>query len=59
MKILTNKLKPNPTQIYLISRALDKTIKEFYKNPDNERAFLEWKSKKETQNGNGTNSGRN
>ena len=56
MKIFTNKLKPNPTQLYLIARALDGDIKNFFKDPVNEAAFEEWKSKKEVSNGNRTNS---
>ena len=47
MEVLTNTLKPNPTQLYLIARALDGDIKNFFKDPLNEAAFEEWKSKKE------------
>ena len=47
MEVSTNTLKPNPTQLYLIARALDGDIKNFFKDPANEAAFEEWKSKQE------------
>ena len=47
MKIATNELKPDSLSIYLIARALDEDIKEFFENPENEKKFQEWKSKKE------------
>ena len=47
MEVVTNKLKPNSTQINLIARALNADIKSFYDDPANEEAFEEWKSKKE------------
>lgn len=47
MEVVTNKLKPNSTQINLIARALNADIKSFYDDPANEKAFEEWKSKKE------------
>ncbi len=49
MQVKTNQLKPNPSQIYLIARALDISIKDFYDDPANEKAFEEWKSKKEVK----------
>ena len=49
MQVSTNELKPNPTQLYLIARALDGDIKDFFKDPANEKAFEEWKSKKEVK----------
>ena len=49
MEVSTNTLKPNPTQLYLIARALDGDIKNFFKDPANEAAFEEWKFKKEVK----------
>ena len=37
MKIATNELKPDSLSIYLIARALDEDIKEFFENPKDER----------------------
>lgn len=51
LKIYTNELKPDETLIYLFARAIDDEIKAFYKNPQNEAAFEEWKAKRE-RNGN-------
>ena len=50
MQVLTNKLKPSPTQIYLLARALDENIKEFYKDQENEKAFQNWMSSRGKQN---------
>lgn len=49
MEVITNELKPNSTQVYLMARALDGDIKEFFSNPANKKAFEEWKSKKEVK----------
>lgn len=49
MQVSTNKLKPNSTQLYLIARALDGDIKDFFKDPANALAFEERKSKKEVK----------
>lgn len=49
MEVTTNELKPNPTQLNLIARAFNHDIKEFFRDPANERAFEEWKSKKEVR----------
>ena len=46
MKILTNELKPTPTQIYLFARAIDEIIREYYKDPAHEALFQEWMAKK-------------
>lgn len=39
MQIVSNKLKPSSTSIYLISRAFDRTMREFYKDSKNKEAF--------------------
>ncbi len=49
MEVSTNTLKPNHTQLYLIARALDGDIKNFFKDPANEAVFEEWKYKKEVK----------
>ena len=47
MQVLSNKPKLDATRLNLLSHAFDRVIKDFYKNPENERAFQKWKSKKE------------
>ena len=49
MQVLSNRPKLDATRLNLLARSFDRTIKEFYKNPENERAFQKWKSKKEVQ----------
>lgn len=49
MQVLTNELKPHPMRIYLIARALDEDIKNFFKDPANEKAFEEWAKRKGEQ----------
>lgn len=51
MTVKTNKLKPNKTQINLIARALDNSIKEFFDDPTNRKALEDWKEKREVSNG--------
>lgn len=51
MQVKSNYPKLNSTQNYLVSRALDRTMRGFYKNKENQKAFEEWKKKKETSNG--------
>lgn len=46
MQIVSNKLKPSSTSIYLISRAFDRTMREFYKDSKNKEAFEKWKKER-------------
>ncbi len=46
MEIYTNELKPDETEIYLISRALEQCIKKYYRDPNNVKKFEEWKKRK-------------
>lgn len=46
MQTKSNAPKLNPTQLYLVARALDCSMKEFYENPINRERFEEWKTNK-------------
>lgn len=46
MKIESNAPKLTPVQVYLVARALESNIKDFFKDTQNQEKFAEWKAKK-------------
>ena len=49
MQAKSNNPKLTPIQTYLVARAFNESMKEFYKDPENQKKFEEWKSKKEAK----------
>lgn len=46
MRIISNTPKLDPTQNYLVARALECSMREYYADSANRAKFEEWKSKK-------------
>lgn len=57
MRIISNTPKLDPTQNYLVARALDCSIKEFYAIPENQGSFEKWKRKRRKEAKRGQNNG--
>lgn len=49
MIIYVNECKLDDTTKYLVARAFEESIREFYENPENVKKFEEWKKKREAE----------
>lgn len=45
MKLYTNTPLLSKTQIHLLARALERNIKDYFKDEENAKKFAEWKAK--------------